>query len=434
MINKPKYLSPCINLQESVIDTKDEVLNFSCIVDGNEPIYSWAITIYRISDNEIVLNTGKQSLNSPFYPIDNKNRNVVFKKNIKEYMDENSYLFVNSSEAYYWKISFWNYEDNNNTEYNEYPTITSSEAVFFANLKPTISFQYSYDGISYSDYSSDLNISSKECYFKAIYTQAENISIKRYGWKLIDTDTNHIIFDTISKNKIYGTSGNITCSYDGFSDYGKYSLTLFIETQNGYQTTENSITFSSMYETVSMENTFEVSFLENEAAVMLNWEDAVIVSGEMFDNNNNLIKEPSYKENYPVVNYDSDVPNTSVVIPNDYLILYNYNGNSNLDIDENCYVVLSTQLIDNIDTTLFEAEGIENGNPIKRRLTYNSESNTFIYSILDSKGNMTKAEHTVDNIPGKYVWYIITLSPIFKNDSGEYVTELKVSESIATGG
>ena len=71
-------MTPSINNDNCVVDVNADKITFSCIVDGDEPIYAWRIKIYKLSDNSLILDTGKKDLTTPFFPIDEKNRNVVF--------------------------------------------------------------------------------------------------------------------------------------------------------------------------------------------------------------------------------------------------------------------------------------------------------------------------------------------------------------------
>ena len=75
-------------MQECTIDVKNDKILFSCIVDGNESISAWRIKIYTLNDSALVLDTSKQTLSKPFYPIDSKNRNVVFEINLKDYLND----------------------------------------------------------------------------------------------------------------------------------------------------------------------------------------------------------------------------------------------------------------------------------------------------------------------------------------------------------
>ena len=59
MLNKPKFLSPSVNMYgNAVIDLNSDSLPFSCIVDGNEAITDFQIVISRLKDNTVVFDTG----------------------------------------------------------------------------------------------------------------------------------------------------------------------------------------------------------------------------------------------------------------------------------------------------------------------------------------------------------------------------------------
>ena len=69
-----------------VIDAKSDRIPFSCIIDGNEAIYAWRISCRLIDDYSFVFDTGRIVLEAPFFPIDEKNRNIIFEKDIKSYL------------------------------------------------------------------------------------------------------------------------------------------------------------------------------------------------------------------------------------------------------------------------------------------------------------------------------------------------------------
>lgn len=267
MLSRPKFMSPSINTQNCVIDASTENVIFSCIVDGNESIEKWQIKIYRLKDNVLVYDSGEIDISGdPFYPIDQKNKNVVFSKNIKNFetQTDKKDAFKNGYFEYYWTIQFWGSSVNTTT--------TSTEEVFYANKEPEVNIKYLI-GDSYNDLNANTTIYSKGCSFKATYKQDNNVQLKKYGWRLTDATANHIISDTISKNNIYGTSDNIVFYYDGFLSGGQYSIELFIENQNGYSLTTQPTNFTVDYDdnNMSVDYCFEAQVLENEPAVMLGW-------------------------------------------------------------------------------------------------------------------------------------------------------------------
>lgn len=429
MLNKPKFMKPSTNLTDCVIDIgENNDMLFSCIVDGNEAINAWRIQIYRLSDNVLVYDSSKQEC-STFFPIDENNKNVVFSINLKDYWSseyykidsDNKSLFKNADEPYYWTLSIWSVSNTDSVN----SSATSCEEVFYANSQPSISLEFKEDeNNEYAPLNPNQILTSKKCYFKAKYSHKENIPLKRYGWKITDIDTCKILLDTISHNQIYGTSDNIICFYDGFLNNGKYSVEVYIETQNNYVLISEPIQFSVSQEIRILSSNFKVEALKSEPSVMLNWDKCSVIKGK--ENIDNISK---YINHYPIPN-DSVKPSNSIYLPKYSYITFDYDSNANLDISENCYIALSMQLPNANDTTLFSAEGIsKNGNNIKRTLYFNSGK--FVYSILGDEGNITRT-YTPQKSPNIYIWYVIILSP-FLGDNGADTT-LKVSENYAVGG
>lgn len=452
MLNKPKFMNPSTNRQECAIDINADIIPFSCIVDGNEAIKTWQIIIYNLSDNEIILKTDEIGLDPVFFPVDEKNRNVVFSVNLKDHIKDIS-AFLNRQEEYCWTITFWGTSGSSVTSYQE---------VFYANKSPDIEISYKYD-LPEGDTDETLNntyqvlkngtvLTSRACIFKANYTQENtdetSIPLKRYGWRLTDTDSGQVLIDTISHNQIYGTKDNIVCYYSGFLNNGNYSIELYIETQNNMSVHLKPITFSISYVTAFLGNDFKVTALKNESAVMLDWNDAVIIGGKMLDSHNEMLDaeriKPLFKENYPIIDYNSTNPNTSLKIPESFRVVYNYGSNTNLDIDEDCYVVLSTQILtegevlnEEDEIVLFDAEGIdEDNNDIKRRLSFGvDESGNRIFRYTVAKGDIIKNDtYKVTYRPNRYVWYVIIMAPLITDESGNYDTTLIVTESRAVNG
>ena len=539
VLNKPKFMRPSMNKEECTIDitplykdTSDGV-PFSCIVDGNEAIVAWQIIIYDINDDKKVYDTGEIPLDPSFYPVDEKNRNVVFTKDISQYpniITENSSTekinsFVNREDPYYWTITFVGSSENKVTSYQE---------VFYANETPDIKFFYNgndldkfrcygtldiaitdassfefeaetgtinkytgtdanvvipYEingikvtnigGSAFSECSTLKNIiipasvtnignsafeftgltdvyfsgteeqwnsivvgkcndilltaniqcdidigaeilpvlTSRDCTFKAMlnfgYDETGYKSqLKRYGWKITDTDTGQVLVDTITKNNIYGSADNIICRYDGFLSGGNYCIELYIETQNNTKIT-SSFKFSVSYITTFLSNDFKVDTLKNEPAVMLDWREALVIAGILQDENNSVVavEDTTFKTNYPVDNQ------CSIEIPDKYKVVYSDDESLNFDIDENSYMAFSTQLLSSNKATLFFAEGVaqrvdDDGGyyKISRELSYNNK--VFTYNIKHDGVIVAKATCAVQNRPSEYVWYNIFMPPL----------------------
>lgn len=117
---------------------------------------------------------------------------------------------------------------------------------------------------------------------------------------------------------------------------------------------------------------------------------------------------------------------------NDSAIYFDYNANSDLEIPDDAWVTLSTQLLDSSDRTIFEMEGSTiAGKTLLRRLSFKNGKFVYRASITDLNGDIypIDKEYTPTNTPGRYVWFIFTMSPYLENDDRE--TVFRVTERTA---
>ena len=417
VLNKPKFMKPSTNKEECTIDLSAKEIPFSCIVDGNESVTHWQIVIYKIENNNVVFDSKQQPVESSFYPVDEKNRNVVFTVDLKKYIESNA-TFKNREEAYYWTITLWGRSGYTTTSYQE---------VFYANKTPEISFLYMYQAGTEYILNDATVLTSRGCTFKATYEQEDGVQLKRYGWKITDTDSGQVFIDTITNNQIYGSADNIICNYDGFLNGGNYSVELFIETQNNTKVTHKR-SFSVSYESTFLSSDFKVETLNNEPAIMLDWNKSVVISGVLIDDTNSIvnINDMTFETNYPVESQ------CSIKIPDEFKVVYGYDSSSKFDINENSYIAFSTQLLTGDETTLFFAEGYDDeGHDVKRKLSYSN--GYFVYEITGENGVFKSATYKVVNMPSEYVWYNIFMSPLIEVYDGEYDVDLKIFEGSVIG-
>lgn len=414
MLNKPKFLSPSINMYDnSVIDLNSATLPFSCIVDGNESITGFQIVVRKLKDDIKVFDTGMKPLSKPFFPINNRNQNVVFSINLKDYFATASTNsgFVNSADAYYWTVTFRN--NNSGTE------VQSTAEVFYANSTPKTTIYYSYndDFSNLSVVSNSSRLTKRKIYFKSTYTQSEKVSLKRYGWRLTDTTNNVVIMDTISQNQIYGIADDISCVCNGLINQTDYQLELYIETQNGYSNILQSINFNVDYAVKSMDADFEVEALNNTSGIMLSWKK--IKTTEGFVEGGTV----SYNENFPLQS------SNSVEIPGGTNVIFSKTSNNkDLSIDENSYIALSFWFDKTQDTKLFEISGVDDQlRDISRKLEYAAANRKLKYTIKN--GNTTAiCEKQISPTVSELCWYVVTLYPLLNG-----VADYKLVESISEG-
>lgn len=315
---------------------------------------------------------------------------------------------INSDDPYYWTITVTG---------SSGLVVQSCEEVFYANSRVIGEIHYSKDNVNYSLFDSN-PLQHKKYYFKSTHKQAEGIGLKRYGWRITDIDNNRVLLDTISKNQIYGTYDNMICQYDGFLSDCKYSIELYIETQNGDSHLTKPQYFSVSYPSTFLDGEFIPNILNSEPGIMIRWDDVTIAGGRIEGN-------ATFMNDFPVID------SSSIKIKNNSKVIYDYNGNATLDISEDAYITLSTR-IDSIDNTiLFIAEGLDDdGNELIRKLSYipDNGNGLLLYTLIKGDSVLT-FEYNLKHVPFENVWYIIVMYPE-KNNS----ISLKVTESIAEGG
>ena len=459
MLNKPKFMSPSINMYgNSVIDLNSTVLPFSCVIDGNEPIVKWQIVVSRLSDNAEVFDTGEQTLETPFLPIDNRNRNVVFTIDLKKHFNSSAKLcyiaaesthdsnkvyylldgdeytkyeynestwgtgytslfytnFINSSDAYYWKIVLWGGLNGKTVSYEE---------VFYANSIPEITFNYSKDNDIYEELIDKMSLDRRMYYFKATYKQAEDIPLKKYGWRITDVDNDKVILNSIDENQIYGLSSDISCQYNGFVNNTNCLIELFIETQNGYFSIVKRSTFKINYDVKTLITDFNIQTMNSSSCIMLDWEDLKTTEGVVDGDDVSRVK------NYPIANKTN-----SIRVGNGSSVIFEGNANAALKIPEDVYAVLSFQITKDENMTLLEMTGVDElSYTIKKKLAYISDSKTLVHSVEKTNGDSAIKRFELSNRPGDAIWYVVTLHPLTKDEDGNCSVDISVVESVAQG-
>jgi hypothetical protein len=321
--------------------------------------------------------------------------------------------FINSPDAYYWTIDMWSEADA--LEEGKQATTSSCEEVFYASDTPNPVITYSFNDSEYEELSGDVVIPIKKCNFKASYS--EDVPLKRYGWRITDIKSGQVLYDTITKNRVYGTAGNMILSYDGFLNNCNYSIEVYVETQNGCSVISKPATFSVDYETVILDNSFSVSALSDEPGIINSWGSPAILTGVANG-------EIDFKNNYPINGRNS------VEIPIDSTINYDISDNISLDLSEDSYISMGMQLLNSENHKILYLDGNdEDGNSISRTLEF--ENGYLKYTILTSEISVVRT-YTPKTTPGKYAWFVITMSPFLGVDGAD--TFINVVEYKAVGG
>lgn len=428
MLNKPKFLSPNTNATECVVDTKSSV-DFSFIVDGNEPIISakvvvydlltgqelWSYEVTRENHSDVFDNNGF------FYPVNEKNENNIFK--FSTILSGVS----NRTEPYYWDVEVKSSTGN---------TVKSSPATFYANSAPKLTIKCSEKELEFAEIIEGAILNDRSCKFKGEYVQDEGVNLKRYGWRLIDVNSGDVLIDTTSHNQIYGTIGNILCDYNGLVTGNEYSIELYVETQNGYVTITNPVKFKVEYNVKTLITDFNVETIKSSSCIMLDWGNLKTTEGVVEGEN------ITYLKNYPITSYSQVTDETgdvttvetgknSIRLDGKSKIIFEGNANSELAISEESYIVLSFQITKNEDMTLFEAQGVDDYlYNVQAKLKYISKSHTLLYMVSKENGDYAETSFVI-NVPKSTTWCIVTLHPLLREESGVCCVNMDVVESYA---
>ena len=396
MLNKPKFLSPSINMYgNTVIDLNSETLPFSCIVDGNEAITDWQIVISRLEDNTIVFDTGLQTLEKPFFPINNRNQNVIFSIDLKKYFTETARVcyvaaettyypekvyyslvngeyviyqynestwdtdcktlyytnFVNSANAYYWAITFKN--SNSGTE------IYSAAEVFYTNSVPETIIYYSYsedyDDLIENFPKAELTYDSSKIYFSINDGNFVKYEYNDETWNEDYKLLYYIDYSGLRKRKIYFKSTYNQAEGVSLKRYG-WRLT---------DTTNNFVIMDTISQNQIYGIADDISCVCNGLTNETNYQLELYIETQngYFD----VLRKINFDVNYNIKNLDADfevvaLNNTAgimlnwgnlrttegVVVGNavNYTENYPVQSTSSIDIPENSSVVFSSNSSD----------------------------------------------------------------------------------------
>lgn len=443
MLSKPKFITPNLNSDVRVVDNSSGSFPVSFIVDGNESINGVRIEVSNPNSSSYLYNSSYHWVASNGeYREGWSNHNVNFVDGVfnpvNEYGENNLYSVVigthvsgvnqspNRPTPYRLKIYLQKWSLSAENKYVVETQVESQDVLFYCNKKPNINITYKI-GDGYSTLENDISIDSRAIEFKGMYSQEENVPLKKYGWRITDKQTGNILHDTISKSQIYGTKDNMICRYNGFVSDCEYKIELFVETQNG-DTKLIERNFKIKYVAKWLTNDFKINALRNEPGIKLDWSESVAIMGSKTDG-------IYYKNNFPIVG-----KSTSVVISKDESVTFERGTINNLDISDKSYIVLSMQIKTSptMNTcVLFYAEGYsDSGNKISRKLDCNFDQSdktkaTLSYRIQTEDGEIYSTDYILKNYPGDYVWYIIKLYPFLEGDTA---TNIEVSEFVAEGG
>ena len=341
---------------------------FSCQINGNSPTIKYRVKIMKNDTNStLVYDTNVVTLDSPVYPVsyDGTPNELTFTIPTSSGM-------VNGTQ-YKWTVtSYWTDSD----------CYESYERVFNA---------YSTAELSINPISSP--IANKDYTFSANFSQAEGVTVEKFGWILINTTTNETIVDTITNNNIY--SSQLELPYDGLFSGNDYKIMIKCWLTNGVEIETDYTTFSVQY-TVSPFNGDVITNQTCDSGVLIEWPNINYIIGDTTNEN----------FSYQLVNYQYLNSYCIEIQDGNSVFFDNVNTNPLSIPSESSHVVSFFPINTNDQVTVYTASGKNSEQQdFYISITYSSDS---INLIINNNGQQTETElYSI----GQYdFWFVVTVS------------------------
>lgn len=274
MIYQPTNIRPDVKggLGYGVCDLTNG-LSIQWLVNGNSPLVAFGISI---SKNDAIstplYNTGKLTVNCPFYGTDYAGEQIPFTYGISPAICANAGI-VNGAE---YKLNITQFYGDGDNDY----ITQSSASVFIGSAQPTITID---------SFSNPLPLRSNT--FTATYSQEQGEALNWVRWRIaLADDTDNPFYDS---GKIYGTA-QLQVSYDGFFTGTSYAIRCDIETELGVDATTDWVTFDVEYTEETVAGDIVAECASGKSAIRVAYADLAYINGTAtgdysFDNYYGLI-------------------------------------------------------------------------------------------------------------------------------------------------
>lgn len=341
---------------------------FSCQINGNSPTIKYRVKIMKNDTNStLVYDTNVVTLDSPVYPVsyDGTPNELTFTIPTSSGM-------VNGTQ-YKWTVtSYWTDSDS----YESYENVFNAYSTAELSINPISS-----------------PIANKDYIFSANFSQAEGVTVEKFGWILINTTTNETIVDTITNNNIY--SSQLELPYDGLFSGNDYKIMIKCWLTNGVEIETDYTTFSVQY-TVSPFNGDVITNQTCDSGVLIEWPNINYIIGDTTNEN----------FSYQLVNYQY-LNSYCIEIQDGNSVFFDNVNTKPLSISsESSHVVSFFPINTNDQVTVYTASGKNSEQQdFYISITYSSDS---INLIINNNGQQTETElYSI----GQYdFWFVVTVS------------------------
>lgn len=342
---------------------------FSCQINGNSPTIKYRVKIMKNdADSTLVYDTNIVTLDSPVYPVsyDGTPNELTFTIPTSSGM-------VNGTQ-YKWTVtSYWTDSDSYESYENVFNAYSTAQ-LSINSISPTIK--------------------TKDYVFSATYSQAEGVTVEKFGWRLINTTTNEIIVDTITNNNIY--SSQLELPYDGLFSGNSYKIMIKCWLTNGIEIQTEYTDFTVEYD-VTPFNGDVITSQTCDSGVLVEWPNINYIIGDTTNEN----------FSYQLVNYQY-LKSYCIKIEDGNTVFFDNVNTKPLSISSNTTHTISFFPI-NTDSsvTVYTASGKNNNQQnFYISLVYSSDS---IDLIINNNGQQTTTQ--VYSIGEYDFWFVVTISP-----------------------
>ena len=319
------------------------------------------------TNSTLVYDTNVVTLDSPVYPVsyDGTPNELTFTIPTSSGM-------VNGTQ-YKWTVtSYWTDSDS----YESYENVFNAYSTAELSINPISS-----------------PIANKDYTFSANFSQAEGVTVEKFGWILINTTTNETIVDTITNNNIY--SSQLELPYDGLFSGNDYKIMIKCWLTNGVEMETDYTTFSVQY-TVSPFNGDVITNQTCDSGVLIEWQNINYIIGDTTNEN----------FSYQLVNYQYLNSYCIEIQDGNSVFFDNVNTNPLSMPSESSHTISFFPINTNDQVTVYTASGKNSEQQdFYISITYSSDS---INLIINNNGQQTEMElYSI----GQYdFWFVVTVS------------------------
>ena len=257
MLNQPSNISPDEVNGTGTVDLSQDVV-FSWQVSGDSPMTAYRISFYENDANStFIFNTGKITLNDPFWGVNYKGEAQIFSMTIHA-ASFSTYNMTNGNDYKFIITQYWG---NGANDY----VVQTTASLISGRSTPTVSITAIPNPLTTRSYS-----------ITGTYTQAQGDPLAYARWQIaLASDKTNPFLDT---GKIRGT-GELQVDYDGFFTNTTYSVKLTVETVMGVTATTGWVDFAVSYAVTTPQGQVQACQMANDTGVYVHWDQVPTAAG-----------------------------------------------------------------------------------------------------------------------------------------------------------